>query len=74
MWLEAIRSFLPGVQEVYIMSDKGDVLKFLPLNGLDSSSAVSGAKAAVPTPTPTPTPAPTPKPTPSPTPAATVKK
>lgn len=73
MWLEAIRSFLPGVQDVYIMSDKGDVLKFLPLNGLDgSASSASGSKAAVPTPILTPSP--TPKPTPSPTPAATVKK
>lgn len=33
LYLEAIRSILPGVKEVYIMNDNGDVLKFLPLDG-----------------------------------------
>jgi len=33
LYLEAIRTLLPGVKEVYIMSDNGDVLKFLPLTG-----------------------------------------
>jgi membrane protease subunit HflK len=33
LYLEAIRSILPGVKEVYIMNDKGEVLKFLPLTG-----------------------------------------
>jgi len=69
MWLEAIRSFLPGVQEVYIMSDKGEVLKFLPMTG--TTTTTKGGTAVI---TPSPTPAPTPRPTLAPTPAATVKK
>ncbi len=45
LYLEAIRTLLPGVKEVYIMKDNGDVLKFLPLNGTD----VSVPTPAVPT-------------------------
>jgi modulator of FtsH protease HflK len=45
LYLEAIRSILPGVQQVYILNDQGDILKFLPLD------------TAEPTPQPTPTPA-----------------
>ncbi|MHB8962837.1 MAG: FtsH protease activity modulator HflK [Saccharofermentanales bacterium] len=33
LYLEMIRSVLPQVKEVYIMSDNGDVLKFLPMTG-----------------------------------------
>jgi membrane protease subunit HflK len=33
LYLEAIRSILPTVKEVYIMKDNGEVLKFLPLDG-----------------------------------------
>lgn len=74
LWLEAIRSFLPGVQEIYIMSDKGDVLKFLPLTGLSGTTDSTAAAKVTVTPAPTPTPTSAPKSTPSPTPAATVKK
>jgi modulator of FtsH protease HflK len=44
LYLEAIRAILPGVQQIYILNDTGDVLKFLPLDALS--------------PTPQPTPAP----------------
>jgi modulator of FtsH protease HflK len=33
LYLEMIKSVLPQVEEVYIMSDNGDVLKFLPMTG-----------------------------------------
>jgi modulator of FtsH protease HflK len=46
LYLEAIRSILPGLQEIYIMDNSGDVLKFLPLNGTGTTVA--------PTPTVTP--------------------
>lgn len=41
LYLEAIRDILPGVKEIYIMGDKGDVLKFLPL---DSTALTAAAK------------------------------
>jgi modulator of FtsH protease HflK len=39
LYLEAIRTILPGVKEIYIMNDEGNVLKFLPLDGSGSSAA-----------------------------------
>jgi membrane protease subunit HflK len=33
LYLEAIKILLPGVKQVYIMQDTGDVLKFLPMTG-----------------------------------------
>jgi len=41
LYLEAIKQILPQVKEVYIMSDNGEVLKFLPLTGETSIAAAS---------------------------------
>jgi len=48
LYLEAIRAILPDLQEIYILNDTGDVVKFLPLSGLTGT--------ATPTPAATPTP------------------
>jgi modulator of FtsH protease HflK len=40
MYLEAIRSILPNVKEIYIMNDQGNILKFLPLDGSELPAAV----------------------------------
>lgn len=39
LYLEMIKTVLPQIQEVYIMSDDGDVLKFLPIAGSSQPSA-----------------------------------
>jgi modulator of FtsH protease HflK len=44
LYLEAIRTLLPGVKEVYIMSDNGDVLKFLPLTGTTAGLTPAAAQ------------------------------
>ena len=42
LYLEAIRTLLPGVKQVYIMADDGSVLKFLPLDGTVVPTAAAG--------------------------------
>lgn len=39
LYLEAIKTILPQVKEVYIMNDSGEVLKFLPLDTTPSAAA-----------------------------------
>ncbi len=39
LYLEAIKTILPQVKEVYIMNDNGEVLKFLPMSGETASAA-----------------------------------
>ena len=39
LYLEAIKQILPQVKEVYIMSDNGDVLKFLPISDATAAAA-----------------------------------
>lgn len=46
LYLEAIKTVLPQVKEVYIMSEDGDVLKFLPLTGTSSTNAGTGTTTA----------------------------
>lgn len=48
LYLEAIRSILPGVKEVFIMKDNGDVLKFLPMDSAAAAAAAVPAATAAP--------------------------
>ncbi len=45
LYLEMIRTVLPQVKEVYIMSDSGDVLKFLPIGDGSSLSGSTSSQA-----------------------------
>lgn len=60
LYLEAIRSILPGVKEIYIMSDKGEILKFLPMDGAVPTVAPTAAPVVKPTAAPTAAPTATP--------------
>lgn len=39
LYLEAIKTILPQVKEIYIMNDNGEVLKFLPLDNASTAAA-----------------------------------